>query len=313
MNLFKRTTLTVALLIIMLSSALVYAKITHTLLVIDSESQQEFPGRFRTTSDALPVDTTYSKEGLENVRAAGSQQFSTNGLRAVLAKLPSKSVIVVDLRRESHGHMNDSAVSWFGPQNAANETKTPDQIKQSESRLLARLKKSRFKWIYRIIEKSDDGYIEKVSKEFMHVTSVKSEQQLAEEFHAGYKRFYVEDFHAPDDATIARFVNLVKHLPQDTWLYFHCRAGRGRTTTFMTMYDMMRNAKTVSFEDIMNRQMALGGSNLQELPEENHYKYKYALQRLNFLKNFYEYIKTNNDDFSTTWLQWKRNIPVKSS
>ena len=140
-----------------------------------------------------------------------------------------------------------------------------------------------------------------------------SEQQFASDLHLKYKRFYVEDFHAPEEVDVVRFVNFAKHLQEDTWLYFHCRAGRGRTTTFMAMYDMMKNAKHVSFNDIVDRQYALGGTDLRELPDEDNFKYGYASHRLSFIKNFYEYVKENNDDYSTTWLQWKKKHPVKSS
>lgn len=313
MNIFKRVSLTAVVIIVMLSSAMVFAKITHVLLVLDMRNDHELPFRFRTTSDHLPADVTYQQDGLSTLHAAGSQQFSSEGLIAALEKIPSQSVIIVDLRRESHGMLNGNGVSWYGPQNAANENKTPDQIKVSEARLLARLKKSRFRWVHEIIEKTDDDYVDKTHQEFIRVQNVKSEQQLTSEFHVGYRRFYVEDFHRPDDLDADRFVSFAKNIPADTWLYFHCRAGRGRTTTFMAMYDMMRNAKTVSFDDILGRQLALGGSDLRDLPEKNSFKYKYATDRLAFLKNFYNYAKENNDDFSTTWLQWRNKKSVNSN
>lgn len=313
MNIFKRIALTVTLLMIMLSSALVFAKITHTLLVVDMAKNAGLPENFRTTSDPLPPDATVSNEGLSNLHLAGSQQFSTDGLQHALEKIPSKSIVVVDLRRESHGQLNGNAVSWYGPQNAANENKTPEQISVSESRLLSRLKKARFKWLYQILEKSDDDFIEKTHRDFVRVNTVKSEQQLAAANHLDYKRFYVKDFHAPDDADVVRFVSFARNIPENTWIYFHCRAGKGRTTTFMSMYDMMKNAKHVSFEDILARQYALGGSDLRDLPSQENFKYKFASHRLDFLRKFYEYAKNNNDDFSTTWQQWKRNSAVKSS
>lgn len=313
MNVFKRISLAAIVVIVMLSSAMVFAKITHTLLVLDMRNDHELPFRFRTTSDNLPVDVTYQQDGLAELHAAGSQQFSSEGLKAALEKIPSKSVVIIDLRRESHGILNGNGVSWYGPQNAANENKTTEQIKVSEARLLTRLKKSRFRWVHEIIEKTDDDYVDKTHQEFMRVQNVKSEQQLAAEYHAGYKRFYVEDFHRADDEDVDQFVRFAKHIPDNTWLYFHCRAGRGRTTSFMAMYDMMRNAKKVSFDDILGRQLAIGGSDLRELPEKHSFKYKYATERLKFLKNFYQYAKENNDDFSTTWRQWLDKKSVKSS
>ncbi len=98
--------------------------------------------------------------------------------------------------------------------------------------------------------------------------------------HARYQRFYIEDFHGPDQASVVKFVNFAKTIPDNTWLYFHCRAGRGRTTTFMSMYDMMKNAKQVTFDEIMDRQLALGGADLRDLPEGN---FKYPMPRKDWL------------------------------
>lgn len=39
---------------------------------------------------------------------------------------------------------------------------------------------------------------------------------------------------------IDEFIKLYKSLPKDAWLHFHCEAGKGRTTTFLAMYDMMK-------------------------------------------------------------------------
>ncbi len=306
MNLIKKLALCVTLVSVMLSSALVFARITHTLLVFDARNEAELPGRFRTSSDALPENTNFTKDGLENLHEAGSQQFSKESLMKALEKIPSTSVVVIDLRRESHGLIDGNAVSWYGPQNAANANKSSSQIITSENRLLMRLKKSHYRWVYQIIEKSNDDYVDKASREFIPVRGVQSEQQLAEGLHLGYQRFYVEDFHAPRNDDVVRFVNFAKRIPENTWLYFHCRAGRGRTTTFMAMYDMMKNAKQVSFEDILNRQAAIGGVDLQKLPSEGNFKYRYASDRLNFLKNFYDYTKENKDNFATTWAQWVR-------
>lgn len=313
MNFLKKSALVSVVISIALTSAFVYARITHTLLVFDMKNEVVLPENFRTTADILPASSNLDTTGLLDLHAAGSQQFSRGGLKAALQHIPSTSIIVVDLRRESHGMVNGHAISWFGPQNAANENKTIPQIKDSEARLLTRLRKSHYCWVYDIIEKTPEDFIEKANREFVPVKQVESEEQVTANEHLGYKRFYVEDFHRPTDQEADRFVTFAKNIPENTWLYFHCRAGKGRTTTFMSMYDMMKNAKHVSLDAILKRQAELGGAMLNELPAESDFKYPYAAERLAFLVDFYEYAKNNTDHFSTSYLQWKRNKSLKSN
>ncbi len=46
----------------------------------------------------------------------------------------------------------------------------------------------------------------------------------------------VTDDMAPDAAQTDRFVEFCRTMAPGTWLHIHCRAGHGRTTTFMVMY-----------------------------------------------------------------------------
>jgi protein tyrosine phosphatase len=96
----------------------------------------------------------------------------------------------------------------------------------------------------------------------------------------------------------------MKQIPQNQWLYFHCKGGKGRTTTFMAMVDMIHNAKQHSFEEILIRQQKLGGQNLLNLnpakPLNN-----YAAERLEFLNSFYQYCQQNNVG-KTSWKVWVR-------
>lgn len=302
--LIKKVALVVSLVLFTLSSALVYAKIKHTLLVYDMKDAATLPNNFRTSSDKI-TDGSLQTFGLSDLHVIGSQQYSEQGLLTALNHIPSKSVILIDLRKESHGFLNGSSISWYGPQNATNAAKSTEQVELSQARLLKRVRSAHFRSVYTIQQKSNDAFIEKVSRDLVRVKSVKSEQQVADALGLAYKRYYVKDFNKPDDETVVSFVKFATDVPADTWLYFHCRAGKGRTTTFMAMYDMIKNAKNVSFGDIMARQIALGGSKLTELPEEGSFKYQYASKRLKFLQDFYRYVKNNDDNFATTWSEWR--------
>ena len=38
-------------------------------------------------------------------------------------------------------------------------------------------------------------------------------------------------------------VAFFENLPEDAIVYFHCIHGKGRTTTFLTLFDIFKNAK----------------------------------------------------------------------
>lgn len=298
----KTLLLGVTFLIIGSITSLACAAYYRPLLVLDMRNSPELPRHFRTTSDVVPPSINI--QGLRELHIAGGAQFSLLSLQQIRERIRSKHFLIIDLRQESHGMLNGNAISWYGRRDAANAGKTPEQIEKRQTQLLVTLGEDEIALVNKIEQKTADGEIEKVKPvEFMiHQTS--SEQDLLSGLGIQYQRLYVQDFHAPTGDQVDRFIKIVNELPENTRIYFHCRAGIGRTTVFMAMYDMMRNAKHVSFEDILARQAALGGKDLTKFPDKKNFKYKWAVNRLNFLKKFYDYARTNADDFKTSWTEW---------
>ena len=69
--------------------------------------------------------------------------------------------------------------------------------------------------------------------------------------------------------TIQRMIQVFKSVKKDDLLYAHCRAGRGRTSAFVIMYDVYNNANNVSFDDIMYRNYWFSDNNMiNKTPEE---------------------------------------------
>jgi len=257
------------------------------LLVLDARNTGNLPKKFRVA---------------EELHAAGSAQFSERGLLKAVEKMHGHKITIVDLREESHGYLNGNAVSLYAKHDAVNAGLTANQIEKRENAWLKDLGRKKFATVYNIIDKSPDGTITNAKPQDFAVHNIATEAEIAANHHFGYRRIYVQDFHAPSAKSVDEFVKFVVKLPDNRWLYFHCRGGSGRTTSFMAMYDMMRNAKTTSFDDIIARQVAIGGKDLATLPQENEYKYPAAEERLVFLKKFYEYAKSG--DFSKNWSDW---------
>lgn len=247
------------------------------ICVLDAPQMNQLPKNYRSTK--LITAKHISTIGLSTLNESGSAQFSAAQLPPLIQAIGHRQTIVdVDLRQESHGFLNGHAISCRSTNNWGNLGKTLQQIKISEDQFLA-------------------GLIN------IPVKSVFSEEQLAHANGIVYKRIYVTDHCRPTDDQVDEFIHFTQTLKPHTWLHFHCRAGKGRTTTFMIMYDMMHNAKQVNFNAILERQAALGGSNLKQLSPSKKFHLNASI-RLAFLHHFYIYCFKNQDHFSTTWTEW---------
>src|SRR5258706_13059159 len=141
-----------------------------------------------------------------------------------------------------------------------------------------------------------------------------SEEELAKSSGLDYFRITASDHRKPTMDDVDLFIDNIRSLAGNYWLHFHCHAGDGRTTTFMVMYDMMRNAKKVTFDDIIMRQHLIGGLDLTKDEDFPSWDKQYAIERTDFLKNFYEYCKANDDNFKTSYSMWlKRESHIHSS
>lgn len=263
------------------------------LLVRDSNDSTSLPKKFRILQN---------KEGLENLRISGSGAFSQNQLQNIKARLGNKRITLVDLRQESHGFINGEGVSWYGVANAANREKTLIEVTKDENARLEAIKALTRVELADIQDKTD-GVIKRYTPIPVNVKTVQTEEDLAYTLGLDYKRFAVRDHARPTDMQVDDYVIMIRDLPEDGWLHVHCRGGKGRTTTFLAMYDMIENAKQVPLQDIIARQYAAGGSNLFKKNVDS-YKAADAMERRHFLEEFYRYTKENNDGFRTLWSQW---------
>jgi protein tyrosine phosphatase (PTP) superfamily phosphohydrolase (DUF442 family) len=288
----KRTTaITAALLLLcaFLTAGTVYADqipVTPGITQVNDLKDEGMEFRnFRTCLSEYknPPEPAPSRKGLSTLKESGSSEFSKKGLQEIKKMIPSTHIMIVDLREESHGFLNDRPVSWKGEHNDVNKGKSLEEITKIEEQLLKEAKE------------------QDPSRKTEY-----TEEALCRELGVDYTRFPVTDMSRPDDATVERFVAIVSEQPADRWMHFHCKAGAGRTTTFMAMYDMMRNARNVSCGDIINRQFLLGGIDLSGKETKGTAWFDVlARERDAFIKIFYEYCKSNRDGFKESWSAWK--------
>lgn len=275
---------------------------THNLsLIINMENQKELPRNFRMTIDRfLKIEAKPpSNRGLPELHASASGQFSENALIKIKDTIPTDNVLILDLREESHGFINGIAVSWYDKdKDWSNKDKPLEDILSDERKRLNQTHKGQVIALNKKSSKPHDKPL------LIKVEDSYTEEELVKSLGFKYLRIPVTDHLKPDDHEVDQFVNLIKHeISSNQWLHFHCSAGRGRATTFLSMYDMMKNAQHVSFNDIILRQALIGGKDLSEHFHVNDWRYSHNIERIQFLVNFYYYC-IENPNFEQSWSTW---------
>lgn len=267
------------------------------------------PRNFRTTDDPLTPGTGEAPGaivGLRDLRASGSGEFSSQGFRLVVARTRGP-VTVFDLRQETHIFVNDLPVSWYASRDWANVGRTQSDIEANEAAWVASLKPGS-KIDIRPGHPVKHGNPNSVPPQQVTVECASMERDVVQPAGANYVRITVTDHRRPLDDEVDRFVLAVRALPENAWTHFHCEAGLGRTTTFMVLYDMLRNASRVSLEDIVYRQKMLSkGYDVLQPDESGTWKAPYAAQRAEFIRFFYDYARANPNGRPRVWSEWLKS------
>ena len=266
-------------------------------LVLDTKNINNLPNNFRTTSDLerLKNLSNINMKGLDTLNISGSQQFSPNNLSLLVTSIKTTlPITIVDLRQKSHGFINEYPVSWKGEKNDANLCLTRTEVIDTERKLLNSIT------LATPIQFFNDPKLTVIPEKVL------SENQLIKANSMDYVRIPVTDGKLPTYEMVDFFVQYVNSIPKDSWLHFHCKEGIGRTTTFMIMYDIMKNYNNATLDEIIYRQLVLFG-----LTEKNFNSFL-SKERLDFFTKFYQYVQEENTDFKTSWSQWlnKNNFPL---
>lgn len=279
------------------------------------------PINFRSSGDPLPAGSDPKLAvGLKGIHASGSGQYSKREIEAVLASgRVQRPLTVVDLRQESHGFLRIQpalegetyiGVSWFLERDWINIGKDLVSIVTDENGRLAAAASTPGLVVQRILTKTPDDRICTVKPVNVKPAGWATEREVAGELGLMYLRLPTTDHVRPRDSAVDGFVAFDAARPADSWLHFHCRAGDGRTTTFLVMHDIICNAPAVSLDVIAKRQHLLGGLDLFKFPPFDSYKFPFAIERAVFVMMFYEYVReAKSDGFALTWSEWMARGP----
>lgn len=279
---FAKKYLIILLTLLMMPSML---KAEETLLIYNrnnDNSKSNLPKNFRDLSDI-------------GLNAIASGQFSEDELKMIREKYPNQKFIILDLRRESHGFVNGKAVSWYGKFNKSNENKTSNQVIKDELVSLKKLQADKKITIADIVKKDKlKGWFKETKSEIVEAKIVENEEELSKKYGFEYKRIPVTDHNTPNKEQLQQYIDLINNLPKDTKIYVHCAGGKGRTTTFLTIYDIIKNGKNLSLDEILARQHKAGGSDLKKTDdEEAEWNSDLKAKKLDLIQKFYESRKNN--------------------
>lgn len=274
-------------------------------MVYDSDRPAGTPKNYRSPifyKPAKPQDVNSS--GFNTLKISGSAQFSWPELQEMIShihkrhKVPYDKIYVLDLREEPHGFFNDAAVSWhYGPL-SYQQNKSSSDVIRSELLRIDQVRAFPLAFIYKVT-KSDKGVAASKQAFIKPVQVVMREQEAVKSLGANYKRLPVTDHFRPQTTDIDDFVEWVKDLPKDSWIHMKCRGGKGRTTTFMALFDIIQNPK-VPVDDILKRHKLLGGVGLdrKKVKKGHEWKLRLNVDRHKIVRFFHDY---RND--SEAWMK----------
>ncbi len=261
--------------------------------------------------DVIPgYDPDYmpSIKGLKELKASASANFSSSGfdgLLSALRKLHQGPITIVDLRSETHGFFNGMQLSHYGLQNWANIGLSLEETMEKEH---GEIHDAMGKVIIGATIDSDNNYVP-IDPIDINVSTAQTEGEACALRGVGYIRFNSLDHAFPSDRNIERFISFIQSLPDNIWLHFHCKAGKGRTSTYLTIFDMLRNPD-LSLRDAAYRQYKLGGEFVLDdgsKPNEKEWKIPLKQERVEMLQLLEQYIKENRkNNYAVKWSEWKK-------
>ena len=277
------------------------------ILVTDFENSPEVPANFRIANyNPSAKESRVTAVGLDALNASAARQFCELNLKNSLERMSGR-IYIVDLRQESHAFIDGRPMCWYGLKNQANVGKTKQEIADIEEELISRIARQGEIELNDIVLKTN-GRIVRTRSSRVDFQRCESERDLVERNGLKYVRLPVTDHRHPDDKTVAEFLDFLGSLTGDYWLHFHCRSGKGRTSTFLVLYDIFHNAKQVSLEDIICRNFLLGSKDLSKISDipKKMWKNKMANRRFEFVSSFYQFMTESDEYRSDSWADWLR-------
>lgn len=234
-----------------------------------------FNRNFRTTQDPIQSTEQVDLRGLRELKASGGAAVHFFDLKRRLSHIEEPKLIM-DGMTEFHGYLMGIPTTFLAYQ------------------------AEKYHWKYKIRRWLFTGTT-KVCPE-----QVVPESKMAAQHGFGYVNLKAGSRFIPSSEKIDEIVKIFEELPKDAWVHFHCHHGKGRTSMMLVMLDTMRNAPTVSLQDIVKRQHLLGSENLLDTTvwARGTYTKEQLVQRRDFITQFYDFICQRKAGGIQLWSEW---------
>ena len=196
---------------------------------------------------------------------------------------------IIDVRQEPHVYLDGLPVTWYKSyitdiKDVKNPQSGINSMKEMENEFVEFLNKNSTIATSKIHWGSEPVY-ELIENIQLSPTEILTNEQMAQKHNVEYNRFFIPVF--PESFQEKEFIELVDSISDDETVYVQCWDGTGRSTVFMTMFDILKNHE-VSLELIVERQASLGGINTSDLYPRESSRYKRSLDRKTYIERFYE-------------------------
>lgn len=288
-------------------------------------AEQDLPRNYRTTRDKIVEDDKKPKlrlDGLKELFMGGSAQFTESQLRGIISNWNTK-ILIVDLREETHLILETQEgkqipISAFIPLNTGNEGKSIEEIDFEHLRYRNHILEQGV--ISLPYGKGDSVVVDEDNIPVFNVSNVFTEKEVVEKLNdiyplgVDYVYLPITDHKNPSLQVVDKFLEVMRSVKSDSemTLFFHCRAGRGRTGMMMVLRDILENAKkyNLTLEQILKRQELLGSPDFATIDEA---KPEQSQERIEFITHFFQFaLAEDGYEANASYSSWKQAHPFSN-
>jgi hypothetical protein len=237
-------------------------------------------------------------------------------------KYSGQDLLVVDMREEPHavvttlgpfdGNRRDvdceycsGVMSWHGRHNWYHPGHSREETLEFERNLVRGLERE---WVGTKVKLRKNKKTKGRTK--FVVQSMKPMESLFKTEKARLLRLPIPDESRPSPETLSLFLALFRNITtlpkhERPWLHFHCKAGRGRTTMAMVLWDLLENGGTL---EMATRRMAAfhGGIDLLKPKMKGTREQIVAVvERTVFLRTWEEFARVFRRGWEDGWSAWE--------